>query len=193
MTLPLLKSFVVAGAAALAVGSLPSVAAGGAQSGRAPRAGSHHSAIGDKCLVGTWHDESGQSSTIWNGKKTPMHYKGGDVDHISSSGVDHDHWNHSKALVGHVNGSKLTEHIRGTNKQKISASGHGKKATLHIVEKGWSKNSTNKYVYQGKHYTGYLNQTGHNNERYSCSSKKLKFYNKKGKVTGTETRVSKKP
>jgi hypothetical protein len=193
MTLPLLKSFVVAGTAALAVGSLPAAATGGTRAGHAARPPAHHAAVGDKCLVGTWHDNAAKSSTIWNGKKTPMHYHGGDVDHISSSGVDHDHWNHSKAFVGHVDGSKLTEHIRGENKQTFSASGHGKKATVRIVEKGWTKSSTNKYVYQGKHYTGYLNQTGHNSVRYSCTSKTLTYYNKKGKVTGTETRTSKKP
>jgi hypothetical protein len=175
------------GVAVLVIGAIP------ASTSASPTHSSHKKKIGDSCLVGTWRDEGGKTSTLWDGTKVPMHYHGGDVDHIKSNGHDHDNWKNAKKLTGHVNGSKLTEHIHGKNTVRFSTSGHGHKASVTEKEKGWSNGSTNKYHYRGKHVKGYLSQTGSSTVHYTCTSKKWKTYNKKGKVVGTEKRLSNKP
>jgi len=142
-----------------------------------------------KCLVGTWHDNAGTTSTEWDGHRVTMHAGGGDVDHITAKGVDHDNWYKSKPAYGTYQGSRLKETIRGINKITFTVS----KGKIHVTEDGWNSKATNKYVYRGQHSTGYLNQTGHSTVRYRCTAKKLTYLNKKGKVTGTETRKSRKP
>lgn len=180
LTLSLLTGSVTA----LVVGGLPATTAGATLT-TSP-------AVGDKCLIGTWHDNPGRTSTIWNGQKVPMRAGGGDVDHIAANGIDHDNWHKSKPNVGTYAGHRLTERIRGVNSQQLTATGHGHTRTLKIVELGWTSNSTNKYVYRGHHSTGYLNQTGTFKVRYRCSATTLRYI-KKGKVVGTETRLSSKP
>jgi hypothetical protein len=149
----------------------------------------HAASTFDTCLIGTWHDNPGLTSTIWNQRKVQMHAHGGDIDHINASGIDHDNWRPSKKIVGKAQGHKLVERIRGVNHTQWSTNGN----KLKQVEQGWSSGATNKYVYEGHHYTGYLDQTGTFHERYTCHGKKLKYFNKKGKKLGSETRISTKP
>lgn len=143
----------------------------------------------DSCLVGTWHDHAGPSSTRWNGHLVKMHYRGGDIDHIARSGVDHDNWVHAKRSVGTYQGSQLTELIRGHNLLTFKQAGKGR---LHVTEDGWSNDSTNTYVYQGQHSTGILNPSGHWTDYYRCTAHKLSWLSRSGKVLSTETRRSKR-
>jgi hypothetical protein len=147
-------------------------------------------AVGDSCLVGTWHDNGGKTTTQWNGKTVKMRTGGGDVDHISASGIDHASWATSKVEVGKVRGHRLTERIRGHNKVRILANPHAH--TVVYTELGWTPKSSNRYVYLGKHSKGYLNQTGKFTTHYHCSATKL-IFRSKGKAVDTETRLSTKP
>jgi hypothetical protein len=186
MSKPTLTSFAIAaGIAGLVTVGLPAAAASGAPSAKP--------AVGDPCLIGTWHDNAGTTSTLWNHKKVVMHAGGADIDHINAAGIDHDNWRRSKRLVGTSAGYKLVEHIRGVNTEKMVASGSDDKRKLKVTEQGWAKHSTNKYIYNGHHYTGYLNQSGHSTARYRCTAKTLTWLTHKGKVRGTETRTSRKP
>jgi hypothetical protein len=168
--------------AALLVGGLPAGAAGGTP-GKQP-------ALGDACLVGTWHDNPGQTTTTWNSQKVKMHYRGGDIDHIAASGLDSDNWRHAKKAVGTAAGYKLVEQVSGVNHLKFKVI---RKGVLRTTEKGWSSHSKNIYHYQGQRYVGYLKQSGHHKQHYSCTAHTLTFKTKKGKVLETETRTSKKP
>jgi hypothetical protein len=173
---------VAATASTLALGGLP------AADGVAPHATKPR--IGHRCLIGTWRDGKGVSSTLWNGHKVKMRYGGGDVDHIHASGRDTDNWTHSKPFIGKVKGHKLKEVIRGHNVLHFKSIGRHK---LRTTEKGWSKGSTNRYVYRGKHVHGYLNQHGHHTQYFRCTAKTLTWKTKKGKVVGKEFRISRKP
>jgi hypothetical protein len=181
-------SVVVAGLAGLALAGVPSAQAGATH---ATHAGKH--SIGDSCLVGTWQDSHGRSSTRWNGHRVVMRAGGGDVDHISASGIDHDDWSKSLPLVGHYLGHKLTEKVRGHNTQLIHSLTKNHHLEMRITERGWTAHSSNRYVYRGKHSTGYLNQTGVNLIRYRCNANTLTFLGPKGHVTGHETRLSDQP
>lgn len=146
--------------------------------------------VGDSCLVGTWHDNQGFFSTLWNGQKVKLHGGGGDIDHISADGTDHDNWMHSKPSYGTYQGYRLKETVRGHNLLRFHKVAAHK---LRNVELGWSSGSTNKYVYRGSHYTGYLNQSGTSASYYRCNATTLTWTTKKGKVLGTETRLSRTP
>jgi hypothetical protein len=176
---------VVAGLAGLTLGGLPAAQAG------ATRAAKH--SIGDSCLVGTWQDSHGRSSTRWNGHRVEMRAGGGDVDHISASGIDHDDWSQSRPLVGHYLGHKLTEKVRGHNTQLIHSATKHHHLQMTVTEQGWTAHSSNRYVYRGKHSKGYLNQTGVHVIRYRCTSTTLTLLGPKGHVTGHETRLSDTP
>jgi hypothetical protein len=176
---------IAAGIAGLALGGLP--AAHAATHGAAKRP-----AIGDSCLVGTWHDNAGKTTTNWDGHTVKMHAGGGDVDHIFASGIDKDNWQSSKPIVGKYQGHKLTEQIRGHNKVRFAARPNAHPAKLTITELGWTAKSSNRFVYRGQHSTGYLNQSGTIASTYRCTSTTL-TYLMKGKVVSTETRVSTKP
>jgi hypothetical protein len=178
-------SLLTASATALVLAGLPATTADAALATSSPR-------IGDGCLVGTWHDKAGRTSTLWQGHRVPMRAGGGDIDHIAGNGIDHDNWRKSKPIVGHYAGHRLTERIRGVHKQRLTATGHGHSGTLTIVNRGWSAHSTNTYVYRGHHSTGYLNQSGSVTVRYRCNATTLRLI-KKGKVVGTENRLSRKP
>jgi hypothetical protein len=183
----MIRSLAAASLAIVIAGVAPIVSANGVSG-----ATTHLQAagIGDQCLVGTWHDRGGLSSTLWKDQKVVMHFKGGDIDHIFATGTDSNNWKPSKPLYGTSQGYRLKETIRGINSLKFHKIGKGK---LLVDEQGWSVNSTNKYVYRGQHSTGYLNQTGHAIQYYRCTARKLTWLTKKGKVTGTETRVSHTP
>jgi hypothetical protein len=178
-------SVVGLGVAGLVVAGLPAATAGAAPS-KTP-------AVGDRCLIGTWRDNHGVTSTKWNGHTVKMRAGGRDFDHISASGIDRDGWNSSKPLVGKLAGHRLTERVRGTNTLLFRAHRHGHVNTLVETEKGWGKHSINRYVYRGKHSTGYLNQTGTFTLQFRCSLTTLTYLGKKGRVRGTETRVSFEP
>jgi hypothetical protein len=168
--------------AALFVAGLPAGTAGGAPTKKP--------AIGDACLIGTWHDNPGRTTTTWNSQKVKMHYRGGDIDHISASGLDSDNWRHAKKAVGTAQGYKLVQQISGVNHLKFKVIRHG---VLRTTELGWAKHSKNIYHYQGQRYVGYLTQSGHHKQYYSCTAHTLSWKTKKGKVLETETRRSKKP
>jgi len=179
---------VVAGLAGLTLAGLPAPSATATDA--------HRPAVGDRCLIGTWHDNANLTSTRWNGTHVVMRAGGGDVEHVFASGVDRDNWQKSKPLVGTVKGHRLVEKVRGLNTMVWRASGRvgsRKPAKLTQIELGWSASSTNRYVYRGKHSNGYLNQKGRYPFRYTCTSTTLTFYGKKGRSKGTETRISRKP
>jgi hypothetical protein len=179
----------VAGITGLALTALPT---GGVTASQAAAAGSPRPAIGDRCLIGTWHDNHGVTSTLFGGRQVRMHARGGDIDHISGSGIDHDNWRKSKPVVGHLGGHKLTERIRGVNRMRLHAARKHGKRTLTVTELGWSKASTNRYVYKGKHTTGYLNPNATSILRYRCTATTLTF-RRHHTVVSTETRLSRKP
>lgn len=174
-----------AGVLALAAASLPAAQA-------APARSAHHS-IGDKCLIGTWVNGHSQSKTIFNGVKVVMHAGGGDVDHISKSGIDHDNWMKSMPLVGKYRGHPLTEQIRGKNKQLLHASKVGHHRELTVTERGWAPGSTNRYLYRGHHRPGFLTMTGTHTYRFRCTATTLTLMGPKKHVIGVETRISRKP
>jgi hypothetical protein len=155
-----------------------------------PAGGSTGSAKIAHCLVGTWRDGHEQESTLWAGHKVKMHYSGGDVDHFFAKGVDKDTWAHSHVQHGKYAGSTLSETIRGKLTEHLQMTGKGR---LRVTSGAWSKSSTNTYVYRGQHSVGYLNSVTAYTVRFRCTAKKLTYLNKKGKVVGSETRISRKP
>lgn len=169
----------------LACGLMLSVPGAGATPAVA-HAGSHLPA----CLVGAWRDGHEQESTTWDGTKVRMHYSGGDVDHFFARGVDHDSWMHAKVLQGTYKGHRLTETIRGHLTEQLHRTGANR---LRVTGGSWSKGSTNTYVYEGQHSTGYLNAITPFTVHFRCTAKRLTYLSKKGKVTGTETRISRTP
>lgn len=178
---------VVASVAGLTVAGAPVTHAAPAQAASA-QAG--RTSVGNHCLVGTWHDNHNRTSTRMNGKRVVMHAGGGDIDHIAASGVDHDNWAASLPLVGPYLHHPLTEQVRGKNTQLIHASRQHHHLVMTVTELGWSAHSSNRYTYRGKHFTGYLNQSGVHTYRFRCTVTTLTFLGPKGKVTGTETRLS---
>lgn len=170
-------------------GLLPTGAAHAATPAPVPATAQRTATTIDHCLVGTWHDNRGLSSTQWDGQKVVMHMRGGDIDHIASNGHDHDSWMHAKPEYGTYQGYRLKEVVRGHNLLVFRKTGTGR---MRATERGWSSGSTNRYVYRGQHSTGYLNQSGHSTVRYRCTAKKLTWLTKKGTVSGTETRISRR-
>jgi hypothetical protein len=186
------RTVVVAGVAGL------TMSAGLMMSGVTPAAGAGlHSAnkpaVGDHCLVGTWRDNGGQTSTKWNGHHVVMHSGGRDYDHISAAGTDRNSFATSKPSVGRIGGHRLTERVRGTNRLRLHATGRGRVHQLAVTELGWSKRAINRYRYRGKGSTGYLNQTGSYTYRFRCTLTTLTFLGRKGHPRGSETRISFRP
>lgn len=191
MRLSALKYAVVAlSAAGITAAGLPMATAGAAG---ATAAGAGSARIGDRCLVGTWRDHGGRTSTNWNGHKVTMHSRGGDFDHISASGVDHDSWHSSKPLVGRFQHHRITERIRGFNTLLLRTHGRPGHRSVTMSERGWSAHSRNTFVYRGKRSTGYLSQSGRVSVGFRCSLTTLTFLSRHGHVIGRETRVSFKP
>lgn len=175
---------IVTAAGALVVGGLP--AANGVPS--APHASKV--TLGNACLVGTWRDGPSPSSTTWDGHPVAMAFGGGDIDHINAQGVDHDSFTHAKPFIGTFRKHQLKETIRGNNLLQLRALSGNR---LRRTEKGWSKASTNRYVYRGQHVTGTLIQTGKSVAHYRCSATTLTFLTTHGKVIAKEKRISRKP
>jgi hypothetical protein len=147
--------------------------------------------IGDSCLIGTWRDGEGHNSTRWNGQQVSMYGGGGDIDHMSASGTDEDTWGvESKPLYGTYQGHALKEMIRGYNTLAIHAmkSGH----RLSVTEDGWSAASTNRFVYEGRRYSGYLSQHGTTYYNYECTASKFKLV-EGNRTVDRETRISRIP
>jgi hypothetical protein len=149
--------------------------------------------LGNTCLVGTWHDNGGWTSTQWNGSQVSLQAGGGDVDHIASTGLDTDSFAKAKPAVGTYRKHRLTQRVHGTNSLQLRATGHGKHAKLRYVEKGWTAASSIHFAYHGHHTTGYLSQEGVHSYHYTCTAKKLTIFGHKGNVLETETRTSRKP
>jgi len=159
-------------------------------------ASAHTSAVstlgGHSCLVGTWRDDGGLTSTTWDGHTVAMHGGAGNLDHISANGTDHDSWgSKSKPLYGKYRGHTLREVIRGRNTITIRGKAHSDK--LRLTEDGWSSGSTNTYTYEGHTYSGYLNQSGTFTEYFRCTAHKLTWRSNKLIFTDAETRISRKP
>jgi hypothetical protein len=190
MTSPLTRCVLVTTTAAALAVSGAATAGGSAPAPDAVRAPHHAAALGSHCLIGTWKDGASWTTTRWKGKTVRMRYRGGDVDHIASTGIDKDNWQKSKELVGRVHHHKLVEHIRGHNKLRFTVIAKG---TVRVAEKGWTQNSTNRYVYKGHKKKGYLNQHGHYRQYFHCNASTLTWRSKKGKVLSRETRVSRNP
>ena len=147
--------------------------------------------IGDTCLVGTWRDEGGKSSTTWDGHQVAMHGNGRDYDHISANGTDVDTWGpKAKPLYGTYHGHTLKEIIHGHNTLTIHATKPDSK--LSITESGWNSGSSNKFIYKGRTYSGYLSQHGTTYYSYECTRHKLKL-RVNNRTVEREARVSKTP
>jgi hypothetical protein len=174
----------------LVAGGVVGLVVAGVPAAQAAPAHASRTSVGDRCLIGTWHDNHNRTSTRMNGKRVVMHAGGGDVDHIAASGVDHDSWADSLPLVGRYLHHPLTEQVRGENTQLIHSSRKHHHLVMTVTEQGWSVHSTNRYTYRGKHFSGYLNQSGVHTYRFRCTATTLTFLGPKGKVTGTETRLS---
>jgi hypothetical protein len=175
---------VAAGSVALAGGS----AADAGSEGHV-RAAHHKPKIGAHCLIGTWHDDAIRTSTIFDGHRVRMRYRGGDIDHIFASGIDHNSWVHAKSLFGRYKGHRLKQTIRGHNRVRFKVVGPHR---IRYTEKGWSKGSTNRYLYRGRHHPGRLPQSGSIVETFHCTARTLTL-SRKGTVLARETRRSRKP
>jgi hypothetical protein len=147
-------------------------------------------AVGNSCLVGTWHDNGGRTTTRFEGHRVVMRARGGDIDHIAASGLDLDSWSGSKPAVGTYRGHRLVETITGQNSLGLQAKG----GTLTYTEKGWTSRSKNRYVYRGKKSKGYFNPVGMTfTTKYTCSATRLRFFGPRGRPVGSETRLSSTP
>lgn len=147
--------------------------------------------IGDKCLVGTWRDKKVTQMVLFDNDLIEMVGKGGDVDHIHSSGIDKDHWG-SKAqpLHGSISGDPVDEVVTGVNTLKMQVQTKG---GMQETEEGWSANSAATFSYQGQTSTQPNQQDGVGSAYYTCTSKKLTWKSANGTVLGHERRLSHKP
>jgi hypothetical protein len=180
-------SMVAVATAGLAIAGLPAAHAATDRAGAPP-------ALGNSCLVGTWRDNPGLTSTQWNGTVVGLHAGGGDIDHIAATGLDQDNFAKAKPAVGTYRHHRLTMTVHGLNTQRLAATGSGAHATIRFIEKGWSAASSIHFTYRGHHSTGYLNGAGVSHHyHYTCTAKTLTFTGHKGNVIGTETRLSRKP
>jgi hypothetical protein len=151
----------------------------------------HKPKIGAHCLIGTWHDNAVNTSTIFKGHVVRMRYRGGDIDHIFASGIDRDSWMHARSLFGTYRGHRLKQTIRGHNRVLFKVV---RRHRLRNTEKGWSKGSTNRYLYRGHHFRGTLGRSGHVVMTFHCTARTLTIRSKPhGRVIGRETRRSRKP
>ena len=149
--------------------------------------------IGDACLVGTWQDNGGHSTTTYNSTTVQLTGGGGNLDHIAASGTDNDVFGPtSLPFYGTYNGSTLEEALQG--EQVLSLRANPGKHQLTFVSRGWTVGSTVKYVYQGSTTTGTFNTPTSTPtvDGYRCTASTLTWL-AKGKVTDTETRASDKP
>jgi hypothetical protein len=154
-----------------------------------PHALHHTPKVGDHCLIGTWHDNAIKTSTYFEGHKVHMRYGGGDIDHISASGIDHNTWIHAKPLIGSYRGHRLKQVIHGYQRLLFKVTGPHR---LRNTEKGWTKSSTNSYHYRGKHHAGVLPKSGVTHERFHCTAKTLTLTTTHGTVLARETRIARK-
>jgi hypothetical protein len=149
--------------------------------------------VGDACLVGTWRDNGGQSTTTYDGTTVSMYGGAGNEDHIAASGADTNVFGpDTLPLYGTYNGSTLEEALQGERLMTLHANSRDHQITM--VEHGWTVDSTDKYVYQGSTTTGTFNKpsSAPTTEGYRCTSTTLTWL-VKGKATDTEARVSDKP
>jgi len=148
-------------------------------------------AIGDSCLVGTWRDGEGPSSTTWDGHHVAMHGSGGDIDHISATGTDEDTWGaHAKPLYGTYQGRTLKDILQGQNNLTIHVTRPGH---LSVTENGWSAGSTNKFIYEGRTYPASVNRRGAKYYyAYECTRHKFKW-RVKNRTVDREVRISGTP
>jgi hypothetical protein len=148
-------------------------------------------AIGDSCLVGTWRHGKGLSSTTWDGHYVAMHGGGGDIDHISANGTDEDTWGaQAKPLYGTYQGHTLKEILHGQNILAIHVTRPGH---LSVAESGWSTESTNKFIYEGRTYPASVSRHGAKSYyAYECTTHKFKW-RVKNRTVDREARISGTP
>lgn len=162
---------------------------GTAGSGAAQRPAGSAGSI-DSCLVGTWRDGHEQESTIWEGQKVALAYRGGDVDHIYPSGLDRDDWQHSAAEHGSFHGHRLTQVIRGTLRLQLHMTGPHR---FRVTAGTWSSDSSSHFRYRGHRSEGRLSPMRPFTVRYRCTADTLTFVDATGTVTGVERRISTAP
>jgi len=148
-------------------------------------------ALGDSCLVGTWRDGAGSSSTTWDGHYVALRGGGGDIDHISANGTDEDTWGaRAKPLYGIYQGHTLKEILHGQNILAIHVTRPGH---LSVTESGWSAGSTDKFIYEGRAYPASLDRRGGKNYyAYECTRHKFKW-RVKNRTVDREARISGTP
>lgn len=149
--------------------------------------------VGDACLVGTWRDNGGHSTTNYNGTSVPVSGSAGNLDHIAASGTDTDVYGPNVfPEYGTYDGSTLEVEIQG--EQTITIHANPRKHQLTAVFNGWTVSSTSKYVYQGSTTSGTFGKpdTKPVTFGYRCTAATLTWISQ-GKVNDAETRVSDTP
>lgn len=180
----------LAGCAVVLIFAGSSFLAPGAASGAQDHAGAPSAKGLGKCWVGTWRDGHERETTDYDGHIIRMRYSGGDIDHFFARGVDKDSWNTAHPEYGTFHHARVKEIIRGRLTQHLHGLGRHR---FRVTSGRWSKSATNTYYYKGVIYSGYLNRLSPFTGRYSCTATTLKYYNKKGKLTGIEKRISRTP
>ena len=158
-----------------------------------PKAAAKPPPVGDACVVGSWHDNGGHSTTTWDGTTVQVTGGTGNVDHIAASGTDTDVYGPDTfPSYGTYNGSTLEEEVQG--EQLITIHVNPRNRQLSAVYHGWTVSSTVKYVYQGSTSTGYLPKPSPTPAifGYRCTASTLTWIYQ-GKVNDTETRLSDTP
>jgi hypothetical protein len=158
-----------------------------------PRPSASPPPVGDACLIGTWRDGAGATTTSWNHVTVPIRGGAGNVDHIRAGGADADVFDTGTApYYGTFDGSTLEVAEFGTYESTIRATPSTHQAT--VTDRGWTSGSTVTFMINGGTYAGHFNPgTGDvSTVEYRCSATKLVWLSG-GKVTNTETRVSTDP
>jgi hypothetical protein len=149
--------------------------------------------VGDACLVGSWSDDGGHSTTAFEGTTIAVTGGAGDVDHIAASGTDTDIYGPTTfPEYGTYEGSTVEQELQGEQVIKLHA--NPAKHQLTAVYAGWTVGSTDSYVYQGSTINGHFNPptSTPTTYTYTCTATTLKWIYQ-GKVNDTETRLSNTP
>jgi Protein kinase domain len=149
--------------------------------------------VGDACLVGSWRDDGGQATAIYNGTTVRVTGEAGNVDHIAASGTDTDIFGPDAfPEYGTYNGNPLEVELQG--EQMLTLRANLRKHELTYVNMGWTVGSSSKYVYQGSTTSGTFSKpsTAPVTENYRCTATTFTWL-LHGKAVDTETRLSTRP
>jgi hypothetical protein len=149
--------------------------------------------VGDACLVGSWRDDGGQATAIYNGTTVQMTGEAGNVDHIAASGTDTDIFGPDVLPeYGTYHGNPLEVELQG--EQMLTLRANLGKHELTYVNMGWTVGSSSKYVYQGSTTSGTFSKpsTAPVTENYRCTATTFTWL-LHGKAVDTETRLSTRP